>query len=280
MQSKEVIKYLSDNLEKLYDSREAANIAKYVIEEKFGKEFFRENLKLSQHQLAEIEAIKKRLLTYEPVQYILGEAWFYDLKMKVNRNVLIPRPETEELVDLIIKENKNTSKKILDIGTGSGCIAIAIKKYLPKSIVTSIDISDEALEVAKENAKLHQANIHFKEENILLENCLQSEKFDVIVSNPPYVAPQERVSLKQNVLNFEPHLALFGHENEALIFYRIICEFSNSHLIPGGKLYFEIPENKGQEITGILSKYNFSNIKIINDIQGKERIVTGDFEVK
>lgn len=273
---KKYISGLSEELNSIYDNREANNIANYVVEELFGKLFIKTNHILEPSRIEQLNDIKKRLLNYEPVQYILGEAWFYGLKFKVDRFVLIPRPETEELVELIIKENSINAPIILDIGTGSGCIPIIIKKEIPTAEVYTFDISPDAIGIAQQNAISHQTNIQIFEGDILHFNEIKFKlpEFDIIVSNPPYVNPSDKNSLHKNILDFEPHLALFEKENDAFIFYKKILEFTISQLKPQGKLYFEIPENKGDVIINLISGYAFNEIKIINDMQGKERIVT------
>ena len=273
---KKYISGLSEELNSIYDNREANNIANYVVEELFGKLFIKTNHILEPSRIEQLNDIKKRLLNYEPVQYILGEAWFYGLKFKVDRSVLIPRPETEELVELIIKENSINAPIILDIGTGSGCIPIIIKKEIPTAEVYTFDISPDAIGIAQQNAISHQTNIQIFEGDILHFNEIKFKlpEFDIIVSNPPYVNPSDKNSLHKNILDFEPQLALFEKENDAFIFYKKILEFTISQLKPQGKLYFEIPENKGDVIINLISGYAFNEIKIINDMQGKERIVT------
>ncbi|MBC8046294.1 MAG: peptide chain release factor N(5)-glutamine methyltransferase [Fimbriimonadaceae bacterium] len=275
MQTSEAIKIITASIINIYDEREAGNIARYLIEEKYGKQYVRENIILNDEQADQIKSIIERLRIHEPIQYIIGEAWFYGLKYKVNNDVLIPRPETEELVELIIKENNSGDNKILDIGSGSGCIAITLKKHLPASQIISIDISEQALQIAKLNATIHNTEIQFIKANILNANGMNLSEFTLIVSNPPYVDPAEKNTLQKNVLDFEPHLALFGNAGDPFIFYKKICAFAKTKLINNGKLYFEIPENRGAEIASILQKNNFIDISIKKDMQQKERIVSG-----
>lgn len=275
MYGKEVINLISEKLSLIYDRREAANIARYIIEEKFGKDYYRENIEFNAEQLQQLKTIQERLLTHEPIQYILGEAWFYGLKFRVNNHVLIPRPETEELVDLILKEINGSTKSILDIGTGSGCIAISIKYNNPACMMTAIDISAEGLEVARNNAQLLNTSILFFDADIRNADSGKFGQYDIIVSNPPYVSPLEINTLQSNVVNYEPHLALFSNADDPFNFYTVICRFANTHLNKNGKIYFEIAENKGSEIRSILKKHNFTDIQIYKDMQGKERIATG-----
>ncbi len=208
----------------------------------------------------------ERLKTHEPIQYVLGKTSFMDLEFKVNSSVLIPRPETEELVRMMLKENLD-GKEILDIGTGSGCIAISLAKNLPNSKVTALDISKDALEVAKKNAKLNNVKVNFIHKDIF--EYKSDKKYDVIVSNPPYVLESEKMLMKQNVLNYEPELALFVDDVNPVIYYETISWFSKNYLNKNGRLFLEINENYKNQLM-FLFKDNFS-IKIIKDISGKHR---------
>lgn len=220
----------------------------------------------------------ERLKNYEPIQYILGKTEFYGLPFQVDNNVLIPRPETEELVDWVINTiNKKEESKILDIGTGSGCIAISLAKKLQNAKVSALDVSADALRVAKQNANLNHVDVEFIELDIL-SNChaeldSASQKWDVIVSNPPYVRQQEKSEIKKNVLENEPHLALFVEDDDALQFYKAICQFAVDNLSENGMLFFEINEYLGQEMIELLSDYNFKNIQLKQDIFGKNRMI-------
>lgn len=222
-----------------------------------------------------IKKLKKEI----PIQYIIGHTEFYGIKFYVNKNVLIPRPETEELIAWTLenakekRENKNDdSIKILDIGTGSGCIAIALAKNLPSSKIWALDISNKALNTAKKNAELNHVDIQFLEKNILeMENL--PLKFDIIVSNPPYIRELEKQEIKNNVLNNEPHLALFVKDTNPLIFYNKIIEFSKKHLNQKGQLFFEINQYLGTETVALLAKKNFQNIELKKDIFGNHRMI-------
>lgn len=220
----------------------------------------------------------ERLQSYEPIQYILGETYFYGLRFKVDQSVLIPRPETEELVDWIINDQNNYSIRILDIGTGSGCIPITLATHLPKATVHTLDISNEALNLAKDNAKSNAATVNFIEANILeaaaAVHLASLPKFDVIVSNPPYVRLSEKELMKENVVNFEPHLALFVEDNDALIFYKKIIALSKDVLNKGGSLYFEINEALGEGIKRIMEP-DFESIVLRKDLSGKDRMIKG-----
>ncbi len=221
-----------------------------------------------------IISIISRLKKNEPIQYILGKTEFYNLNFIVSKNVLIPRQETEELVDWIIKDTKPINKQlnILDIGTGSGCIAISLSKNLSKSKIYAIDNSIKALQIAEQNAKINNVNTAFKYQDIFSNDKLNM-KFDIIVSNPPYIREKEKLFIHKNVLDFEPPNALFVSDNEPLRFYKAIAEFCKNNLVANGKLYLEINELLGLETKKILLKYNFKNIEIKNDINNKPRMI-------
>ena len=218
--------------------------------------------------------ILKKIKLDIPIQYILGKTEFYGLSFNVNENVLIPRPETEELVDWIIKDNKKQDAAIIDIGTGSGCIAISLKKHFLESIVYAVDISEEALNVAKINALLNNVIIDFSKLDILnFPDNNSFSKFDIIVSNPPYVRDSEKKLMKNNVLNYEPHSALFVSDNNPLIFYKAIAEFALKYLNKNGFLYFEINENLFVELTEMLINKGFYNVVVKEDINKKHRML-------
>ncbi|UKT65495.1 peptide chain release factor N(5)-glutamine methyltransferase [Pedobacter mucosus] len=208
----------------------------------------------------------------KPIQHILGEAHFYGSIFKVNENVLIPRPETEELVDWIINEcASNTSGKLLDIGTGSGCIPISLKKYLPQMEISTLDISVAAIDVAQQNAENIGMLITFIQADIL--NYQSTTKYDVIVSNPPYIRELEKQHMHQNVLAHEPHIALFVSDKKPLIFYDAIADFAKESLDDNGLLFFEINEYLGLETIEMLNAKGFTNIELRKDMQGKDRMV-------
>ncbi len=224
---------------------------------------------------ASIRHILQQLLQHKPVQYVLGEAWFYNLKLKVNEHVLIPRPETEELVEQLIRDRKSklTDPKILDIGTGSGCIAIAIQKNLPASLVTAIDISENAIALAAENAVLHNAHINFKQMDFLAEKKWETlPLFDIIISNPPYIPINEKEKLGKNVSLYEPHIALFVPAKSPLIFYEKIAAFGSSNLRPSGKIYLETHEDYAQKVADLFRK-GYETVTIKKDMYGKERMI-------
>ena len=214
-----------------------------------------------------------RLKKYEPIQYILGDTEFYGLVIKVNPSVLIPRPETEELVDWIINDCKNRkSISILDVGTGSGCIAIALSKNLPNASVVALDVSSEALIIARQNAIDNKVEIEFVEADILDWDSTNMQ-FDVIVSNPPYVRELEKQMMSANVLDHEPHLALFVEDDDALLFYRKITDVAADILKPNGQLFFEINESLGESTKQLLDNSNYKNIELKKDIFEKDRMI-------
>jgi release factor glutamine methyltransferase len=218
-----------------------------------------------------LDQLKKEI----PIQYLLGTTHFYGLEFEVNPNVLIPRPETEELVDWIVQKsrikNQESKIKILDIGTGSGCIAISLAKNLPNAEVFALDVSEQALATAQRNAESNQVAIQFIHQSILETEDL-GHQFDIIISNPPYVRDLEKQEIKKNVLDNEPHLALFVADNDALLFYRKIAQLSQKNLSPTGQLYFEINQYLGQEMVALLKEMNFQNTELRKDVYGNDRM--------
>jgi release factor glutamine methyltransferase len=221
-----------------------------------------------------LATILGRLAKREPIQYILGKASFFGRSFDVNPNVLIPRQETEELVNLIIRNHKDQSPEILDIGTGSGCIAITLAQEIRSSRVMAMDISKKAIESARQNAYKMGVKIKFIAGDVLQLEQLPAH-FDIIVSNPPYVTEKEKIKMSVHILDFEPHQALFPGGDDPVIFYRAIAKLSSVYLKPGGHLYLEINEKFGQEVSAILSSAGFKNIQVIKDLNKKDRIVTG-----
>ncbi len=228
---------------------------------------------LSEDQRRQIDNILERLKANEPIQYILGEASFLDFTFRVAPGVLIPRPETEELVYLIKEDYKDLAPSILDIGTGSGCIAISLSKLIPNSKVTAFDISPIALEIATENAYRLKAKVNFKHVDILNFQPADQQKFDVIVSNPPYICEKEKKDMHANVLTHEPHLALFVDDADPLLFYRTIAIHGLEMTNPGGRLYFEINAQYGNETALMLKDLGYSEIEVIKDFYQNDRIV-------
>ena len=229
----------------------------------------------------EITNISKQLINYKPIQYILGWTEFYGLNFKVNSNVLIPRPETEELVDWILKEKLPAKPDILDVGTGSGCIAVALAKNLPGGTIEALDLSEKALQLARENAAINSVKVNFYLENILDPSTkLKHSRYDLIVSNPPYVTPDEQQSMSKNVTDYEPHQALFVRHDDPLLFYRAIVNFTIHALREGGWVYFEINESFSSEIAELLKNSNFTDVELRKDIHEKFRMIRGRKPVK
>ncbi|MBP6127618.1 peptide chain release factor N(5)-glutamine methyltransferase [Flavobacterium sp.] len=235
---------------------------------------------VSETDLEKWKTIISELKTEKPIQYITGEAWFYGLRFEVNENTLIPRPETEELVEWIVDglKVKGKGQRVLDIGTGSGCIPIALKKEIPNGQVSAIDISEKALEIARKNASDNQVEVNFIQQDILTSQHLnistsQPLLFDVIVSNPPYVRNLEKQEIKRNVLDYEPHLALFVDDSDALLFYRKIAQLALKSLAPNGKLFFEINQYLGKETVELVEQLGFKNIELRKDFMGNDRMI-------
>jgi release factor glutamine methyltransferase len=271
---------LCTKLTSLYDERESQLITSYIFEDVFGIKTI-STKELDEQQQEKLKLVTTRLLTGEPWQYVVGEADFFGYKFKVNPAVLIPRPETEELVYWILQEQQkfNAEKplRILDIGTGSACIAITLAKNMPGVEVHALDVSPAALETAKENAKKYNLDIHFWQANILAEqDWSKLPVFDIIVSNPPYIAPKEKSTLSQSVVNFEPNEALFTTNEDPLQFYKSIAHFAGTeHLRSGGFLYFELSALFGEETRNLLSEMNFENVVLKKDLQERERMLRG-----
>ncbi len=230
---------------------------------------------IAENTVFEIGKIVQRLKKMEPIQYIFGETIFYGLNFKVNQNVLIPRPETEELVDWILNEKKNKCDlHVHDIGTGSGAIAIALAKKLCNAKVMGTDISKSAIKIAVENARLNQVHIKFRIKNILHEKRKKiKSKFDIIVSNPPYIAHKEKEKMSDNVLQYEPHIALFVEDDDPLLFYRVIAQYAKKALKPSGELFLEINENHGMEVFNLLLNEDFEEVTLQKDLNGKDRMI-------
>ena len=238
------------------------------------------DLEISKNDIETWNIICEKLKQEIPIQYILGKTSFHGLDFFVDKSVLIPRPETEELIDWIIadakKNNLPKTLKILDIGTGSGCIAISLKKNLPKTKVFAIDVSKKAIITAQKNAAANDVQIHFIAQNILETQNLD-QKYDIIVSNPPYVRNLEKNEIQKNVLNNEPHLALFVDDDDALIFYKKIAVLAQKNLEPNGNLYFEINQYLGQETMQMLKNIGLVNLELRQDIYGNDRMIKGSF---
>lgn len=223
--------------------------------------------------MQKLQTAIERINSHEPVQYILGEAHFYGRNFLVNRSVLIPRPETELLVEEIIKNASKTPGKILDIGTGSGCIAITLARELPQKTVIAYDISEEALATASANAAQLGASVNFQHVDILLDEIPHAD-LDIIVSNPPYIAVSEKQTMNSNVVDYEPHLALFVPDNDPLLFYKVIAKKGMTALKPGGRIVVEINERFGKEVCEMFGSAGFTHIMVLKDLQHKHRIVS------
>lgn len=280
-------RYYASQLESIYGSNEANALIMILLEHYFNidrvKIALEPDLRLSESELLTLHFAVKELLKNRPIQYIIGETEFCGMRFFVNENVLIPRPETEEMVRLLavghwpLAVKTDGRPSILDIGTGSGCIAISLAKLIPNSDVTAVDVSEKALEVARKNAEENGVNVHFVHDDILNPHVKTygraSQQFDIIVSNPPYVCESEKSEMRANVLDYEPSTALFVSDNDPLVFYRKILEFAQKALKPDGEVWFEINEKFGIEMKNLCHEMGFKNAEIIRDFRGKERVV-------
>jgi release factor glutamine methyltransferase len=272
---KEHFKSFVHKISQVYSIEEAKSIA-FLVFEHFLKVSKMDILTDARSEIkVDLDTVVSRILNHEPIQYIISEADFYGMKFKVDANTLIPRNETEELVALALKKinGKQPNLKVLDIGTGSGCIAISIAKNNASAQVTAWDISEKALEMAQKNAELNQVKVKFERKDILNIETVKPEKFDLIVSNPPYVTESEIKQMQRNVLDFEPHLALFVEDTDPLLFYKKIADFASKSLSENGVLIVEINEQFGFETQKCFLKAGLKNCEIIKDIHGKNRFV-------
>lgn len=271
-----LVKYIKSELSAFYDPREAESFLSIILYETLGittqKRLMGGALELSDEKLDEINAVIERLKRHEPIQYIFGKTEFYGLDFTLTTDVLIPRPETEELVEWIIQSVGNKPLKILDVGTGSGCIAVSLAKNLPLVELSAIDVSAEAIAVAEANARRNGVNVGFLQKNILEAEAIDGT-FDVIASNPPYVLDSEREDMERNVLEHEPHLALFVPDSDPLRFYRKIGELAFQSLREGGLLFFEINSRFGSETKAMLQKIGFKEVIVKKDISERDRFV-------
>ena len=272
--------HIQSELQGLYPDTEIKSFSNLIIEKVSGfsrtEIIVNKNTLFSVEQRHVIENFIEKLKEYVPIQYILGETEFFGLPFHVNESVLIPRPETEELVDWIRNENdRNANPGILDIGTGSGCIAISLKHEFTNATVDAFDISEKALETAQNNATLNKLEVTFSKVDILNTPEME-QKWDIIVSNPPYVTELEKSEISPNVLDYEPHLALFVPDNDPLLFYRCIAIFAQQHLKPKGKLYFEINRQFGKATVDLLTAMGFGNVELRKDISGNDRMVRAE----
>jgi len=291
MTIKQYREHFNESLKLLYPTSEIDSFFFLILEEYMGLKridiVLKSDFLIDKKSLNLLQIATKQLEQEIPIQYIIGKTEFFGLPFHVNKEVLIPRPETEELVEQVLKKVSliktcNSSKnetikekqlKVLDIGTGSGCIAISLKKQLPSSEVSALDVSNKALRVAKKNAFLNNVDINFVHQDILKTNDLD-KLYDVIISNPPYVRELEKKEIKNNVLNNEPHLALFVDNKNPLLFYNKIAELAKKFLIKNGQLHFEINQYLGKETIKLLAEKGFKNIQLKKDIFGNDRIIT------
>jgi release factor glutamine methyltransferase len=273
--------YIRTELKAIYPENEINAFIRILFEDLLGisgvvsaSEHLRE---LSEEQTNEFVSAVERLKQEEPIQHIVGFTFFYGFKIAVNRAVLIPRPETEELVDMVIKEHAaSEALKVLDIGTGSGCIAIALAGHLKNATVYALDIEDQALQVAKSNALENTVQVHFIQGNMFSDiSELKPGTFDGIVSNPPYVCESEKAVMSKNVVGFDPPSALYVEDHNPLIFYKRIADYASRLLKPSGSLYVEINERFGKEVSELFEQSGFVDVMIYKDIHGKERFVSG-----
>ena len=283
--------HFNESLKHLYPTSEIDSFFFLILEEYMGLKridiVLKSDFLIDKKSLNLMQIATKQLEQEIPIQYIIGKTEFFGLPFNINKEVLIPRPETEELVEQVLKEvsltkicktttDETTNEKqlkILDIGTGSGCIAISLKKQLPSSKTSAMDVSDEALRIAKKNAVLNKVDINFIHLDILKTNNLD-KFYDVIVSNPPYVRELEKKEMKNNVLNNEPHLALFVDNKNPLLFYNKIAELAKNFLTKNGQLHFEINQYLGKETIKLLAEKGFKNIQLKKDIFGNDRIIS------
>ena len=268
---------LCHRLTTCYDAGEAKALVRWVLDVRFGLSLVDilcgKVTQLSADDQAELEKIMRRLEKGEPVQYIIGVADFAGRQFHVAPGVLIPRPETAELCGWIVSEAKRASQ-LLDIGTGSGCIAVTLAAELPHAHVSAWDISDEALRIAQENAKCHSVNVTIEKHNILDANSIPGQRtYDIIVSNPPYIKPSERDGMAQNVLDYEPAIALFAPQDNPIIFYQRISDFAWQNLTDGGNLFFELNPLTAEPVGDYLHQLGFSDIEFRQDLYGKQRFL-------
>ena len=274
-----IVAHIRQSLRELYPPEELRALSMMICCDLLGLDaldiYMGKDITLSESKERELENIIFRLQKNEPIQYVCGFAQFGERKFKVAPGVLIPRPETAELVDLVVTENPH-ARHILDIGTGSGCIAISLDKRLPQAAVEAWDVSEAALAIARENNRLLDARVDFRLHDVfetpVCEDCL----FDIMVSNPPYVTEREKQEMDANVLDWEPELALFVPDDDPLRYYRRIALLGQSLLMPGGKLYFEINQAYGCGTAQMLEEYHYHDVRIVKDFFGKDRIVTAN----
>lgn len=278
----ETFRYIEHELQGIYPPGEIRSFTRILCEHVCGVPYHRllldKDKQLSANELQAIHRIVERLKQSEPIQYILGDAPFYDLSFTVTPGVLIPRSETEELADYIIRthtDRKGNATRILDIGTGSGCIAVTLARHLPGAEVWAVDISEVALETARQNAVKNGVSVRFCQVDVLQERCagMFPGVYDILVSNPPYVTDSEKKNMEKNVLDYEPSLALFVPDTDPLLFYKAISRLGKQKIREGGFLYFEINARFGKETAGLLEKDGYKQVRLMKDLYGKERMI-------
>lgn len=290
----DAVKRIKSDISTIYSGEESANIAALMLEHSTGLSpteiALNKDRELTSEEEGSVHFSIVRLLQQEPIQYIMEKTWFYGMELYVDRNVLIPRPETEELVDWVLKDVKASGLpvfekalteadatkqlKILDIGTGSGCIALALKNKMPKAEVWGCDASEEALNVARRNGADLDIRVDFQGINFLDEAQQKSlPTVDIIVSNPPYIPLHEKEGMNPNVVGHEPHMALFVPNDDALLFYKAIAQFAQKRLYKGGSIYLEIHENLGEKVVGLFQNEGYVSVELKKDMQGKDRMV-------
>ena len=290
----EAEKHVKNQLENIYDTGEAQSIAhltmEYVTSLSKSDRLLKKEEVLSANQLQQLRSTVERLVQHEPIQYIMNKTWFYGMELFVDKNVLIPRPETEELVAWIINDVKASGKdvfqrrpmeadetttlKILDVGSGSGCIALALKKAMPKAEVWGCDVSEEALNVARRNGSALDIRVDFQGMNFL--DAAQQKHLptvDIVVSNPPYIPYNNKEDMNPNVLEHEPHTALFVPDNDALVFYKALAQFGKHRLYKNGSIYMEIHEDLGKDVAALFEEEGYADVELKKDMQGKDRMV-------
>lgn len=280
MTVQQLVNQLTHTLKAIYEEQESINIASLVFEKITGirnVEKIKSSESLNSNQLEQLQNFTTQLLENKPIQYVINEAWFDGMKLILNETVLIPRPETEELVDWIKKSYAiNNALQILEIGTGSGCIALALKKYFTNATITAIDISEKAIQVAKQNASIQNLEIQFFQKDFLNDFELNNQ-FNIIVSNPPYIKKSEQITMLPNVLQYEPHEALFVPNNNALIFYEKIALFGRKHLTSTGNIFIELNEALAFETKQLFENFNYKKVEIKKDMQGKNRMLKASY---
>ncbi|WP_347839841.1 peptide chain release factor N(5)-glutamine methyltransferase [uncultured Draconibacterium sp.] len=273
----QTIQYIRTELEGIYPESEILGFTKLIFDQVLGFSYTQMILAktrmLEQEDVKKIKTIVSRLKNHEPIQYILGATEFYGLQLELEPGVLIPRPETEELVQWVCQTQLPKQARVLDIGTGSGCIALAIKNEIPDAEVWAVDKSEKAMELAAKNAKKNNLQLRFKQADILNWQEEQWPQFDVVLSNPPYVRESEKAQMQANVLEHEPEMALFVSDAEPLLFYYAIARFAQSKLKNGGLLFFEINESFGEEMVGLVKSLGFSSVELRRDLENKNRML-------